>query len=165
MRAGRPDLCVFCFLVGGWAGVIASLSTRPSQPSQPPHPQTPHRQALQPEFIAKVCPAVFGCVGYGAAMYELQPSPQKEDGTPASSLEKDGTPASSLEEAAGVSADAADASFAVRRLWARDDVSCGTSIPLIAEGAGGNSTTYCVGAFSCGVGPFVSIDGDGWADR
>lgn len=42
----------------------------------------------------------------------------------------------------------ANPGFAVRRLWGRDDVSCGTSIPLIAEGQPGqNSTTYCVGAW------------------
>lgn len=83
-------------------------------------------QTLQPEFIAKVCPAVFGCVGFGAAMYTLEPN----------------------------STDASAAAFAVRQLWARDDVSCGTSIPLIAEGqADQNSTTYCVGTLraSCRV--------------
>jgi hypothetical protein len=29
------------------------------------------RQMLQPTFISKVCPAVFGCLAYGAAMYTL----------------------------------------------------------------------------------------------
>lgn len=64
---------------------------------------------IQPTFIRKVCPAVFGCMGYGAAMYSL------EEGK-------------------------------LARVWARDDVSCGTSIPLISDPTDGSpSTTYCVG--------------------
>lgn len=87
--------------------------------------QRDKQQALQPEFIAKVCPAVFGCVGFGAAMYELGPTPSNTSG------------------------------FGLRRLWGRDDVSCGTSIPLIAEGQAGEqgSTTYCVGACVTRGGP------------
>ncbi|EWM22288.1 Stress-induced protein SRP1/TIP1 [Nannochloropsis gaditana] len=66
---------------------------------------------LQPTFISKVCPAVFGCMAYGAAMYTLDEE-QK----------------------------------ALKQLWARDDVSCGTSIPLISGPSDGSpSSTYCVG--------------------
>lgn len=74
-------------------------------------------------------------MGYGAAMYELQQQLPAVSG-PASPPEK---------EAEG-------GGLAVRRLWGRDDVSCGTSIPLIAEGQPGesNSTTYCVGAYFWG---------------
>lgn len=50
-----------------------------------------------------------------------------------------------------------DQAFVVQQLWARDDVSCGTSIPLIAEGQGvqDNATAFCVGALLFGGGAWV----------
>jgi hypothetical protein len=148
--------------------VLACLTHRRTMTDHPPNqpsPIPPHTQkALQPEFISKVCPAVFGCVGYGAAMYELQPTGNSTTTTTTTttirgSTSRGGGSTSSTSSTSSDGGAAASGPFVVRRLWARDDVSCGTSIPLIAEGGqgqaltggGGGSTTYCVGACSCSV--------------
>lgn len=65
-------------------------------------------------FPVRACPVVLGCSAFGAALYELEPPPA-EGGT-----------------------------WPVRRAWAREDVSCGTSIPLISTHPE-SPIVYCAG--------------------
>lgn len=67
-------------------------------------------------FLSRACPPALGCYSLGAATYEINPD---------------------LKEANGEGK--------VTRNWARSDMSCGTTIPLISKKAGSNAV-YCVGA-------------------
>lgn len=55
-------------------------------------------------FISRACPPALGCYSLGAALYEINPEAKEANG-----LAK------------------------VTRTWTRDDVSCGTTIPLISK--------------------------------
>ena len=61
-------------------------------------------------FPTKICPVLFGCSAFGAAVYEIMGPGQKD----------------------------------VARVWAREDVSCGTSIPLLST-HDNSRVAYCVG--------------------
>ena len=65
-------------------------------------------------FPVRACPVVLGCSAFGAAVYELQPGAEMA------------------------------AEWPVTRAWAREDVSCGTSIPLISTHPE-SSIVYCSG--------------------
>jgi hypothetical protein len=85
-------------------------------------------------FPVRACPVVLGCSAFGAALYELVPPAPA-----AAAVEAEG--------AGGVGADAgasASAPWAVKRTWTREDVSCGTSIPMISTHAE-SPIVYCSG--------------------
>ena len=83
------------------------------------------QQRLDPKnpadlFPVRTCPVVLGCSAFGAALYEVTPPVP----APAEAAEAEEWPA--------------------RRVWARDDVSCGTSIPLISTHPE-SPIVYCAG--------------------
>lgn len=67
-------------------------------------------------FPVRACPVVLGCSAFGAAVYELQPPPETVNYT----------------------------TWPVKRVWAREDVSCGTSIPLVSMHPE-SAIVYCSG--------------------
>lgn len=71
-------------------------------------------------FPVRACPVVLGCSAFGAALYELEPP-----------------------VVAGGKGEGEEA-WSVRRAWAREDVSCGTSIPLISTHPE-SPIVYCAG--------------------